>query len=614
MSYIELIDRAVTRLARPFAKADSWSEYAARAYWVLGGITLLCVILFLLGGGYLGGLLARLPAGILPYLKPVFEWFKLDNIIQTLPWSAALIVLYVAAGLVKKTREFFGRVLANSFYSVADGLINWGEWCIRHRGVSMLIIGFLAFTIGWGATGFYQAQSDKVLLEKGLRAWMDEAERFVFEEPLFNQNEERLVRVRDLWLDKYNGVLPSGDGGKHPAALLHEAMLELETPVDRNDNYAVSLHGRKAKFEELAARCAKPRLRRDDEAQTCDLLNILLAKLYNLFSDNPKITDDPAKLDYLKLEYLKRSLEYYGKVAVSDYKDDDRGRRFKFAVKNGEGTVYSGMITYLLQHEGAALETAPCKGMDDCVNKTLDAYDEAEKYLPAGKWNPAATAGCSRQRRKFVNNRADLLSRLGAKYELIFKNLTPRTLERSHMKSPGEMQRYIEEAIGNITACNYAGGDTLKDTAVTIAQAYGACIVLRDLDEHRPRAGTTAAEPVEMRPLTRDELARAAGFYLRVANSFEPAQFGNWELSYFCEVMQKNDALALQIGCALNDRALSGMPEVLLDDFDNRMGLVGEFVRQCRLETEGMDAQAKKLLRDRLRDKLRCGLRTSARQ
>lgn len=606
MSYIELIDRVVKRLARPFAKADTWSEYAARAYWRLGGILVFAVILFLLTGGYLGGLFSQMPERLLVYFEPIFEWLKVENIVKILPWSAGLIVVYVAAGMVPKLRNFFGRVLANTFYRVTDGLINSGEFCIRHRGFSMIVIGLLAFTIGWAVTGFYKAKGERQQLERGLQTWLDETERFVIEEPLFTEKTGRLARLQGLWGDGYDAILRGPGGYTHTASFLHDAVVELGRTPGGSEGYAKYLHTLKPKFEAVAVKCSHlPPRRADtpkDEERACDLINILLAKIYTRFADDEGIADD------LKPDYLKQSLHYYGMVPASSYAEDDRGRRYKFAVNNGFGTAYNAMVTYMLEHE-QTIAGAPCSNLDQCVNKALAAYAEASKFLPLlGKEVKREVEPCSQQQWKLYNNHADLLSRLGVMYEAVYHKLSKETLTAAHMRTPREMQGYIEETIRKITDCNKGRGETFEFTAVTIAQAYGACITLRGVS--KPGAEPGAADtPGDGELLTSDELARAAGLYLRVANSFEPGGAG-WDLKYFCKAAD-NDLLGAELGCGLNGRALSGMPEVSLD---SERGLAVELIQQCSLEGSQLKENEKKLLRDNLKKRLQCQSQTSGKR
>jgi hypothetical protein len=582
MSYLELLDRFVTRLAKPFAKADTWSEYAARSYWRLGAAVL---ILFLLAGGYIGGLMSPTPDRYLTYLGPLFDLFKPANILRTLPWSLGLVVLYLLIGLIpqfRAIRDYLGGILADAFYFTTNTLINSGEWCIRNRGVSMLIIGFLAFAIGWAATGFFTTKSKNALLEQGLNRWLTEAERFVLEEPLFSQKPGRLKDLEELWQNEYGDIMQQRGGYMHTANHLHDAIQLLNRPEGGRD-YIVYLYKKIDKFNDasgnavegfdgIAAKCKNLPPRhpdtRESEVRACGVLNILLAKLYSRFADGDEVLRymaqrdsrlaDENTQDEQRFLFWKQTESYYRKARPTDYENLPWGKRHLFSVSNGMGNVYAGMIDYLKKHNWEVAD-APCNKINDCVREALDSYDAAEKNLALGQNEVQAAERVSRLGGKLANNRIDLLARLAMNFDLISGKLERETREKSHMENKVALEKYIEENIVQITSHDATEADTLKDSAVTIAQAYGACVKLNESD------GQGGG------PLTKQQLARAAGLYLRIVNSFEPKNYDDWGPTYFCSIA-RDDSLLTTFGCAVTDDALSGMPELPLGELIAKIG------------------------------------------
>src|SRR5207237_1295027 len=125
----------------------------------------------------------------------------------------------------------------------------------------------------------------------------------------------------------------------------------------------------------------------------------------------------------------------------------------------------------LKQHDWEVMD-APCTKVNDCVNNALKAFDNAETNLPVGQDEVQATERYSRLGGKLHNNRIDLLARLAMDYEPIYGRLSDATRKKAHMESRDDLEKYIEENIVLITNHNSLEGDTLKDSAITIAQAY----------------------------------------------------------------------------------------------------------------------------------------------
>lgn len=614
MSYLYLLDQVVARLARPFAKADSWSEYASRAYWRLGAVALGGLILILIASGYFGGPLSTAPSNITSSLDSFSDQFRPISLLKTLPWAIGLGVIYLTIGLVPKfrgIRDFIGAGLANSFYRFTEGVIGSGEWCIRHRGGSMLIIGLLAFVVGWAATGFFTTKGNNALLEQGLGRWLAEAERFVIEEPLFSQKEGRLKDLEELWQDNYKGILLKRGGYTHDAAHLHDAIRLLDMPKDNGDAYNVYLYKRMEDFKDdsgntvqgfksIAGKCSSQPPRHaatsEIEERACDLVNLLLAKLHSRFADSDDVFKYLKQVDgsyanqevqdEKRLAFLKDCKTYYAKVNPSSYMHAAWKKRHLFSVYNGTGNVYSGMLGYLKKHNWEVGD-APCTKVSECVRLALKAYDEAETNLQPTQNEVQATERYSRLGGKLANNRIDLHVRLAMDYDEIYKRLDKETREKAHMEDRAALEQYIEKNIVQITTHNSAEGDTLRDSAVTIAQAYGASIGLKGA------TAQGAPQPANGQPanglLTREQLAKAAGLYLRIVNSFEPKNYSDWGPTYFCNIV-RDPALVSAFGCAATDAALSGMPELNLDE------LLGEIRTSCgvKLSPEELKQLAEK--------------------
>lgn|GEM_PF-6913338 len=575
MSYLELIEQAVNRLVRPFAKADSWSEYAGRAYWRLGTIVLVVAILFLLAGGYIGGIKSKTPAS----LGPLLDTSKFGNFLKLLPWSLLLIVIFVAIGLLPKfrgIRDPVGGFLGNAFYHTTETLISFGEWCIRNRTASMLIIGSLAFVVGGAATGFFIAWNDKTLREQRLSIWQADVERFIVEEPFIKHNKEKLSSLADLRESDYAEILHQADGYTHNATYLHNAILLLDKPSSDQREYAEFLGSKMTKFkdekgneldgfEELADKCNKSlptrhASTRESEARACDVINILLAKL------NIRFTDVENMPDGQKLEYIKKSEEFYNKVDLTRYDGKNPERPYMFSVYNGKGTIYAETLTYLIKHEGMGV-SLPCKTIADCAQKAFNSYEKAAQYLPPDAKNPKDVEKCSLESRKLDNNLADILSRLAVKYESILNDFDKDTIQRAHMQSKDTLEDFIEVKIKEMMECNSAA-NSLPD-AVTIAQAYGACATLKGAGE---RDNAHKLDDARRRKIV--QLVKATGLYLRIANSIEHDGYKKeWDVLSFCGIVRDKDKeIGEAFDRAINDDAIGGLPKLSVVDLRETIG------------------------------------------
>jgi hypothetical protein len=564
MSYLEPLRDVARRVSKPFAEANSWSEYAGRAYWRLGAIFLVGAILLLLAGGYVGGIMSRAPSSVLSPLEPIFEWFKPANILKAWPWPVALIAIYSMVGLIPQfrgLRDFLGGVLANSFYWVTEKLIGLGERCIRHRGGSMMLIGVLTLAIGWATTMFFTTKTERDLREQRFDRWQSEVERFVLEEALVNHNKERLSNMEDLWQADYSKLLQQSGGYTHTALHLRNAILLLNMPEEGYRDYSVYLKERMTKFknerggdsdgfEEIAAQCEKDKLPKrhaatlEEEQQACDVINLLLGKLSN------RLVDDQVVPNEQQLDYIKKAKGYYDRVDASRYTGGDLGRPFVFTINNGMLTVYNAMLSYLMNRRVSSVADAPCKTEVECARAAFDAYEKAERALPLGQDKTRAVKKCSAQAQTLANNLTDLLRRITRDYDAIAKGLKSekdsKTLQLAHMQSRDTLRQYIEQNITKMMSCN-PEVSSLPDL-VTTAQAYGACVTLEG-------PGGEGAK----------RHARAAGVYLRLANSIEPDGYPNWDLNDFCAIYS-DQQLGGIFDAAITDAALSGMPELSPDD------------------------------------------------
>jgi hypothetical protein len=592
MSYLELLDRVLNRLTEPFAKANNLSEYAGRGYWRLGPFLVAGLILLLIGGGYIEGLLSKIPSPLEPYFKLAFEWLHLGpvsgSVSKTAPLSLVLIVLYIAAGLIRRVREAVGGFLANSLYRVVGAMISLGEFCIRWRGLSMILVASLTLTVGLAGKSLLQLADDGRLRERRFNDWLDATEKFVLEDRLLRYNPERQNElVEGLWQRDFETFLRVPGGREHKAKVLHQLLTELRPPQVTNRErgkavwydskaYVLFLSEKRETLNKIAGDCAKNPRRPEGELprpelpeaelpkpelRACGLVNILMGRLFVRFAEDGQVK--PEQIPYS----LETASVHYDRVESSRLDASDRkSPQYEFAVRNGEANITLLWCDYLL-NSGSSHGNGPFPDVPTCLATAYRSYKELkdgeeEKASEAkGKSEEEKKAlECSHRMQAIANNWTDLFARIGLYHEKVEGALEWKLDKEVYqlIKDRNLLRQKIKGNVEKMMSC-VSEDEPLPDV-VTVAQAYGACVHLATLDAGRPQ------EMMEREALAkeREALAKATGKYLLLANSHEPGLFKSWGLTYFCDI--KNDAhLQSVFREAIADEAFESLPKVDID-------------------------------------------------
>ena len=534
MSHIlQWLDDLLNRAARPFLKARTLEQYSTRGYWIFGLLVILLIIGFLQATGYIASIFSNAPAQLLNYLKPFLDKIGLGALPSPLPMIVLLSLVYLALGLSKHTRLPLGEFFANTFFRILDLSIAAGEWCIARRGWSTIIIMLLASVLAVGLYREINRSKRHSLYRQDFEQWITLVERFVTVKPLIEKNEALLSELDSAWRKEFTDILSVPGGYTHPALSLNK-MFELLRTHPEGVGLNPFLRSKESELEAIVRECdrnCRPYAQMEEgERRTRDLMSMQMGKSYNRMGED---LDEPEAM-------LLRGFEHFNAVDLTKYtRDDERDKAYLSAVHNGKGTLYASAFSALVKAPRPRLR-ATCAKAADCAREAIKSYEEASKGYK----------DCSPQYNRKLNNMADMLSRIGVNFRAVYdKDVWLQ--QNEWMKGEEHLAKRLEAEIMTLMSCNRA--KTFESAyLLTVAQAYATCATLR----------SQAGQPWERE-------TKAAGTYLRLANSFEPDNIQVWEFPYFC-VMIKDGQLNPTFKEAI-EKSLDGMPEVKLGILLNMM-------------------------------------------
>ena len=531
------LDLGLAGIFKPFWDADSYESYSTAGYFLglLVWVPLLCFILVTSGYGSV----------TFAQLHPTLEWLiktGAGKIGATEPpeklelWYL-VVVFYILAGLSQAARFHLGRLSAALFFAIMNMIVALGEFCIEQRWLSLFLIFALSFGIGWGFTYLNEKEKRRLSINHAYNCWLESVEEFVEENPVTEVETERYEKVRAAWSDDFKSVLETHSGQVHPS----ECLLKLIDEIHKQEEdlaYRISLGLNLEKVNQVAARC-KPRpssVMSLSEAKAWALVNLLMGRVHNRVSEGQP-----------EGKHLKTAKEHFEAMSVELFKDDTDAKRYRSAQRNGYGTVYALAFSAKLENEQVDL-----KGICDDSRACLILAEQ--EYEAAGEGYPP----CSFQQKRMQNNIADLRIRMGYDFGKLKRRTTAKL---DHLlNDPLKLAEDIKLHVGKMMKCNKTD-PIISTDFLTAAQAFGTSVKL----------GKLGKAPVDV--LTDD--TAAAAYYLRLAHSFEPQNFTEEDLVYFCSITQ--DAALEPIFRRGLDANHGGMP---VPNVESLMQTIGQ--AKCR--------------------------------
>lgn len=491
---LKFLGKSLGLAAKPFSTAGSIPTYARWGFIYLG-VILLCVTALVWTTGQLNYPLSRSH----PLLQGIYKFTVEKTPFKFVPDSylslfAIPFVLYLALAFWPSKRAWAGEKFANLIFATLNRLIMFGEWCIEHRWATLLFIMIMVVVLSLGVNQLIGDASRERALQQDFEHWLKETQDLVERSAFTKQETERYQHARRDWNESFKRLTHHPGGYISPAEYLNKMLDTLyqgSSELPWKDFLLV-------KLPELTELVEKSRsdLRQElnpSERKAWELINILMGRTYVRVASE---TSDYA--------YLSKALKCFAEVKLSDYLP---------AANNGRGTIYANAFSAFLPTKAGSLVSP--EQLQPLKSVCTDSYQCAAQSLRAYEAAGTNSTKCSFQDKRRMNNSIDLLMRIGMRYDDVTQGRINPPIE-TLVESRSGLADEIERRIADLMNCNHQ--EPLIPTAfVTVAQAYGASAKLR------LESGQDA---------TSERIA--AGTYLRLANSLEPQNVSNWELSYFC--------------------------------------------------------------------------------
>jgi hypothetical protein len=530
-----VFERLLRRIFRPFSNAGTIEDYAAAGYWLFG-----VLLIFLLGGAWLAGKLEWFLQLVYVAVDVAGELIGLrrTSLPPELPSGLAVVVLYFGLYHLKAVRLFIGRGVADLFFGFANRMIGFGEWCIRHRTLSIILIFLVLLT----ALDLFRRERESARrqysLVDGLEDWIDQA--FIFTTSgTFTGAEVDSYRLLDgSWHPSFDDVLMgSPSGTENPILTLNHLLRYLHAAENRlswgqflsesSDSIAIITK------DYMTAKA--PVGSRERKAQ--NLLALTLGRVYVRLS-GPEC--DNAETLTIAFDHFRN---------ISD-------RRLSSDRMNGLGTVYACVASVLLKAPSSReLGTDQlkelreiCNGVEDCSFRGLRAYRESSKNADR----------CSFVDKRRRNNTVDLLTRLGNSYPQLNTAGFPHPFS-NWIDTPAEFREHLRVETDSMVSC-ISRPPFIPALFVTAAQAHGttAFLALTESDT----SGAVQSH-------------KAAGNFLRLAYALQPSNLNDWDVTSFCSTLTPSGDLRAEFLSGMNSPVPGfSVPEVAI--------LKRSIVRQCR--------------------------------
>jgi hypothetical protein len=525
-----VFERLLRRLFRPFSDADTIEEYAAAGYWLFG-----VLLLLVLSGAWLGGKLEWFLQFVYLGVDVAGELIGLRRVAlpPELPSGLAVGLLYFGVYQIKAVRLFIGRGVADLFFGAANRMIGFGEWCIRHRTLSTILI-FLVLLV---TLDLFRREREtarrQYTLSDGLEDWIDQAVIFTTSGTFTAAEVDSHRLLEGSWhpsFDKVLGGSTSEVGNpiltlNHLLRYLHAA--ESRLSGDNRLSWGQFLSESSDSIALITKNYMNVKTRvgsRERKAQ--NLLALTLGRVFVRLS-GPECDN---------AEALTAAFGHFRNVS---------DRRLESDRMNGFGTVYACVASVLLRvptsREFGADQVKElreiCASVEDCSVRGLRAYRSSAKNADQ----------CSFTDKRRRNNMVDLLTRLGNSYT----QLNTRSFDypfSDWIDTPSSFRDRLRAETDSMVNCS-SRSPLIPALFVTAAQAHGtiAFLSLAASDS----AGAAQAH-------------KAAGHFLRLAYALQPSNLDDWDVRSFCSALTADGDLRAEFLSGI-DSPIPGfsVPEVV---------------------------------------------------
>lgn len=414
------------------------------------------------------------------------------NVALSLSVVEVLAILYGFLWLSGRRRRAVGGFFADGLSWLAVRMVQLAAWCLDHRWYSLLLIGLLFASTGYGIWSWASDRMAEQRLEDRFGQWLRGAEELLATSALDGSRTEaaRYGAVAQAWDESFSRVLSGRE--RRAAVCLRDLTAGVHKGYNPESSWFEHLVGRRAGLVEVYDRVAD--MVPDPDETRLDRLHglvlLLLAKVHVRLS-----LDDCSDISMV-LE-TNRFLQGLDEVQPA-------------LLANLRGNVYNCLFDALLREAMSpgvlggdhGRVHAICATPGDCLDRSLDEYRKAR-----------GDRKCSFEWQRWLNNDLDVKLRLALRFDALDAVTLRAGSDRTWLASPEAFAGEIERQVAELLACN----PTESVMFVTAAQAYGAAAGLR--------------------PPGSDEQARdlrAAGVFLRLAHSHRPNDLEKWNLAFFC--------------------------------------------------------------------------------
>jgi hypothetical protein len=480
------------KMWRPLSEAPTLNSFADRAYILLG-----MILLFILGIAYLStDLLSEPIASLPPPIVQIFEaapqaFEDIPELPLGFPISAAVFLLYLCLGLLAKFRRLAGNATANIVLRMAGVFIDAGEWCIRNRWGSVMIILALLVFLGFNVSLLVEQHAEVSVVKEQFGRWSIGLEILLAKTTLDGSEDANFEQIADRWDDRFPLILSPEE--VEVARSLQKIISDLHQSWP--DDWITHLTKVLPKFDALIedaennTRFGRRSIRAEKLLRTA---HVLLGRLWVRQAGD----------DCSSVSSINRALSHFKKASYLDR---------TATLSNALGNVYNCAAQALIkasdgnEYAGQSLKTI-CPDLSTCLSQAVRLYKEAAE----------GAEDCSFEAKRYRNNLLDLKMKLALVYDDYNVRKAAVGELRPWLGSPESLATSIKEDITNLLACN-SYGNTIPIVFVTASHAFGARSLL--LSEG-----------------SKERLAslKAAGAYLRLAMSMRPRDFERWHLACFC--------------------------------------------------------------------------------
>jgi hypothetical protein len=504
---LKVAEKLVSLMARPFAEAPDLQSYSRRGYYLLFLLILIASVLWWLGN--LGAPLNQSNVLVQAFYAWLVEKIPVIGKVpqKYIPVAALPALIWAVLLPVKGVRNWLGEATANGCFRVLNRSISMGEWCIEHRWWSLFLILALSSGIAVLMTLQVQRLTRDRTLQSDFYYWLQGVDNFMASNPVTKSEPIAYQSLRSAWRSDFVSLLGRRDGTTHPAVCLHD-MLDVLYQESADQPWTVALQMKRERLHKAFERCsAQPMSTSADRLDTRAraLVNLLLARV------DARLTDDLNIQRYSDYHELVEARDLFQSVADANYSSEEEARPYRADAHNGLGTVYSDALTAYMSSTTLVSGSRAQNLATLCGNPAQCAARSLEEYEDGGR----GSAPCAYRSKRQRNNTTDLLIKIGMNYDRLAKSLTGPPFD-AWIRTRVSLADQIEQHLRGLMTCNYTES-FFSTFATTAAQGLAVSARLR-------RESGSDGTPQLL----------AAGYYLRLANSFEPKNVPNWDCSYYC--------------------------------------------------------------------------------